>query len=382
MALRTLQKAMAQLTLRHPFIASIALGLDLVEDTTQTTGWTDGTRLGFNPEWVQALRAEQVLFFLAHEVYHVVFAHHLRRNGRDPERWNHAADHVVNLLLIENGFEPFGAVLADARFTGMATEQVYEQLQLEEGYQAMGPGEALDFGEVRDARGSNGQDLTGAERQELEAELRVRVTQLSQQEAALQQFGTVAGRSSKVASQALRTSVDWRAALSDFVATVRTRDDYTWKRPNPRYILQGLYLPSLQTETLSELVVAFDTSGSVYKTPQLVSHFASELEALLALYPSSGFHLICCDTKIQSERYITLADSPLRLEVRGGGGTELRPPFEWVDEQGFEPTGLIYFTDLYGRVPDKAPDFPVLWLSYGPLQKAPFGKVVRVPSIS
>ena len=47
----------------------------------------------------------------------------------------------------------------------------------------------------------------------------------------------------------------------------------------------------------------------------------------------------------------------------GGGGTDFRPVFRYVDEHPeLEPNLLIYFTDGYGDYPDRAPAYPVMWL--------------------
>jgi len=44
--------------------------------------------------------------------------------------------------------------------------------------------------------------------------------------------------------QILQPTADWRAVLRDFVATC-ARNDYSWVRPNRRFIAQGLYLPGV-----------------------------------------------------------------------------------------------------------------------------------------
>ena len=62
---------------------------------------------------------------------------------------------------------------------------------------------------------------------------------------------------------------------------------------------------------VSHLVVVLDTSGSIYSDPRLIDQFTAELEAILAMFPSSGFHLLACDTRIQTAEYITAAHSPL-----------------------------------------------------------------------
>jgi len=48
----------------------------------------------------------------------------------------------------------------------------------------------------------------------------------------------------RVIEQTNRSKIDWRSALRRFAQEVARRD-YSWFRPNSRYMPQGLYLPSL-----------------------------------------------------------------------------------------------------------------------------------------
>ena len=64
----------------------------------------------------------------------------------------------------------------------------------------------------------------------------------------------------------------------------------------------------------------------------------------------------------------------------GGGGTDFRPVFEWVERQGVAPCCLVYLTDLLcNRFPDQTPDYPVLWVQTADYNvTAPFGEIVKM----
>ena len=56
-------------------------------------------------------------------------------------------------------------------------------------------------------------------------------------------------------------------------------------------------------------------------------------------------------------------DPNRKWKTTGGGGTDFRPVFRYVDEHpGLDPALLIYFTDGCGAYPDRAPSYPVMWL--------------------
>jgi predicted metal-dependent peptidase len=48
--------------------------------------------------------------------------------------------------------------------------------------------------------------------------------------------------------------------------------------------------------------------------------------------------------------------------VTGGGGTDFRPVFRYIDEHSeLDPSLLIFFTDGYGTYPERPPAYPVMW---------------------
>jgi predicted metal-dependent peptidase len=49
------------------------------------------------------------------------------------------------------------------------------------------------------------------------------------------------------------------------------------------------------------------------------------------------------------------ADSRSRSNPVGGGGTDFRPVFAYLDEQAIMPQSLIFLTDLCGQFPEKDP---------------------------
>jgi hypothetical protein len=71
---------------------------------------------------------------IAHEVFHVVNKHHLRRGDRNADLWNVAADLLINRLLEEDNFTlpPDGLFDRERCFAGLPTETIYARLQEEQ----------------------------------------------------------------------------------------------------------------------------------------------------------------------------------------------------------------------------------------------------------
>jgi predicted metal-dependent peptidase len=120
-----LTRARTQLVLDHPFFGSLALRLRLIEDASAKTAYTDGVVIGYNPAFIGTLDLAQTKWLLAHEVMHVACMHHTRRESRDIDRWNVAADYAINGILEEAGFKTPEGFLLNPDFFGKSAEAIY-----------------------------------------------------------------------------------------------------------------------------------------------------------------------------------------------------------------------------------------------------------------
>ena len=123
-----------------------------------------------------------------------------------------------------------------------------------------------------------------------------------------------------------------------------------------------------ETERVREFAVVIDTSESVSGdlVRRFLRHTFSILKSSEAFTRDVNIHLIQCDAKVQADTKIrNLRDVDKMMEgfvVRGFGGTDFRPAFDYVEQlrrrgEFKNLKGLIYFTDGFGRFPEKTPDF-------------------------
>lgn len=92
---------------RAPFLATVALHAEVLvqEHPGVAVAATDGRRIFLSPSRFTTRPIADRVFIYAHEVLHCALSHPQRRGSRDPDRWNVAADIVVNGVLAESGFE-------------------------------------------------------------------------------------------------------------------------------------------------------------------------------------------------------------------------------------------------------------------------------------
>lgn len=359
-----LAKAIARLVLDHPFFATLLLDMQLSEDRKTRTACTNGRELRYNPGFIDSLRVDQVVFVLAHLVMHVAHRHPLRRSARNPGRFNKAGDYAINGILKEAGLSLLPGALYKKEYDGLAAEQIYEYLPGSPDGQnsdknGIGEQEEEDpggCGGFEDARDENGNLLSKTDRQREEARVTLSLQRAAQ---AARAQGKLPGSIERLVQELVHPSLDWREMLRIFIDHT-ARNDYSWLHPNRRHIAGGIYLPSFRSQGLKPLVLAVDTSGSIGQVE--LNQFQAELNDILQSYPSL-VHVVYCDSRISGTVTVTPEEYPVELRAAGFGGTDLRPPFEWVDKNVPEAGCIIYLTDLQGESPEVDPGIPTLWVS-------------------
>jgi predicted metal-dependent peptidase len=340
---------------------------------------TDGRVLRYFPPFVTGLSPDELVGVLAHEVMHCALAHPARRGDRDPEKWNVACDLAINPLLVTAGviLPPTRLMPGEGAYVGLEpghpAEEYYARLP---GPKDASDGSGSGEGPAGDPGGC-GQvvDLASgdpAESRQVEADWQVAV---SQAQAAAAGRGPLPAGLGRAVERVLHPPADWRAVLREFVSAA-ARNDYTWTRPNRRFVAQGLYLPGLHSEELGDVILAVDTSGSIDE--KLLGTFAAEANAVLGAYDCS-VTVLYHDTEVQKVQSWQSADGPLVLAPVGGGGTSHACVFDWLIGSGASPSCVICLTDLETEFSTNRPDVPVLWAVPGKAPcDPPFGRVVSL----
>ena len=375
------------------FFATLVLRLTPEVDPACETIATDGTTLSYAPAFVTGLSPDELVGVLAHEVLHCALAHPPRRGGREPARWNVACDLAVNPVLVGAGFTlPASRLMPgegnySAFPTGQSADEYYTLLSddrkpgppgstptppIDEGASSVDgefpPGSSTDPGGC----GAVSDPVSPGEASQQQADWQVAVAQA---ERAAAGRGDLPGGLGRTVDRVLRPPADWREVLRTFVSS-HARNDYSWGRPNRRFLWRGLYLPGLHSEELGEVVLAVDTSGSVGERELGV--FAAEVNALLQAYDCT-VTVLYHDTAVRKEQAWRSGDGVLVLEPVGGGGTDHRGVFERLARHDPVPACVVCLTDLDTVFPVHPPAVPVLWAVVGGNRsEPPFGTRVNL----
>jgi predicted metal-dependent peptidase len=376
-ALDKLTKARTTLLIDQPFFGTLAMRLKLIEDNTIPTLCVDGKEVLYNADFINGLTQKTTQSALAHEVFHCVLDH-VGPTGRgitlDPQKFNWAADYVVNDMLVQAGMELGEGWLHDLQYRGKTAEQIYSMIP----DPPSSGGSGGSGGNGAPNKGNPGpldQLKAGSPdpaMQKMQAtDWKVAATQAAN---AAKAVGKLHESMEAFVDQLNKNKVNWREQLRRFIQTA-AKNDYSWQRLNRKMQAAGHYLPGLYSEEMGGLFVASDESGSV--SAALMAAFGAEISAIKEdLRPEklTLAHFAVGVGKVEEFG----PDDPFAMKRFCSGGTDFRPVMELAVNQATPPMCMVYLTDLYGPFPDVPPDFPVLWVSVTPDLTAPFGETIHI----
>jgi len=380
-------KARTQMIISSPFFGSLVLRLNVIMSDVTKRMATDGVYLVYNPEFIKRINNRELQAIICHEVMHCALLHMTRIGTRDHEKWNVACDYAVNLIIKhETSYTLPDWVLMDEKYADKSAEQIYMMLpdktELSEEISKAGNYGTVD--KYKGGEGIGGSDEDGDGKGELKKSLSSSYGKGIKEHEMIWKSNIASAvmlaKSAGVGSaglllkmgKLLEPQFPWNLIMSAYM-TELSRDDYSWAKPDRRFIHTGIYLPEQEVPTLGDIVIMIDTSGSISKKE--LTMFASELVAILHAYPATTIKVIYVDWEVTKVEDVEISE--LRFNAMGGGGTSFIPGYEYLEKNGIEPNIVLYFTDgeCYSY-PDE-PNFDTLWVCTSGYFNPPFGKVIE-----
>ena len=376
------------------------------------TAYTDGENKRYGKEFMATLSDAEARAVVLHENLHVALLHIHRHKDlmkEDHVLANVSMDIVVNNIIDnikgQHQSQPLcklpESAIIDHKFDGWAVREIYNELQKQNPQRKQkgsggggscesddgdetngsGQGEVINIngkqvtvadGDEHDMTGANGKDVK--ELKEFEEKVG----------RALREGGMLAGRLGanipREISQSLEIPINWKDEFRDFVTNnVRGKDELTWRRFNRNLLANDILAPSEDTETLTEVCVGIDTSGSI-GTEELGA-FAYQLQVICDVCKPDTVRILWWDTEVHGEQ-VFAGDSPNIKDILkplGGGGTMVSCVSDYLKDKKYTPDCLVVFTD--GYVEDRPrweTGIDTLWLvTQNRNFKPPKGKLVK-----
>jgi predicted metal-dependent peptidase len=363
----------------------------------------------FNPQFVDSLSDAELAGLVIHETLHPALLCWKRQNNRKAmlqiggqvvSAWNLAHDLSFNpeIIALANKCRCKGKIrlpkhaAVDAKYDGMSAEVIYEDL-LKNAKPAPNPAPGLagklggELGKKLAGGGGIGDDLrddlaksaTGkraargdkAAKQKLHNDWRRGVIAAAMAHERKHGRGHLPAGIAKMVAELQECKVDWRDVLSQWIGENGNKEDFTMRRPRRRFDPNILYLPSTQKFGVDDVIVLWDTSGSMNgRETDILSEIQAICEDL-----GLKLRIICIDTAIHSDVRDVEEAIDVIPHIKGGGGSDFTPAFRLLEEELYQGV-VVAFTDGHIGVPETKPPLirDVLWC-IEPKGKSSFGDV-------
>lgn len=386
-AKRLIEKARASIVLDHPFFASIMLKRPFVErfDIPTLAVTADGA-IFYNPLFISKWDVDQIVWAICHEVLHYASGHGVRRGARDMRKWNQAGDMWINDTLKEAVIgRPIPNCLDVPGSAARTVEDIYASFPPDDDNEGgdqppnqpppppsggQPPPPEQDGGDQGDPMADDLEEseLSDAEKSEIDGTRKIEVAEAAQ---VAKMKGKLPGVLQKFAEATVDSKVPWYDVLERFM-TERVRNDYSWARPNRRY-MPDFYLPTIDgIGAMGEIVIQVDISGSVSR--QEIRCYNGHIKRIVEQCHPTKVHVIYTDTEVRKH---DTYDNPTEVEIQyhSGGGTHMPAGFDYIEAQGLSPEVVITLTDGYTGW-DQAPPFPTIHCISSD-QRAPYGENIH-----
>jgi predicted metal-dependent peptidase len=344
----------------RPYLASALYALSVVQTEHAGTMAVDRHwRCYVAPAFVAATDVAALAGVWIHEVAHLLRDHHGRADrlpGGPGDRLlvNIAQDCEINDDLLADGLSlPPGRLTPD-RFglpEGLLFEDYLGRLPSAPPHQADCGSGAHGQARTWEVSAGAGASMVGT----AEADAIRRQTALAIRQH-VRARGSAPDGWRRWAEGVLEPRVDWRrvlvAAVRNAVAWASGAADYTYARPSRRAAaMPGVVLPSLR-QPLPRVAMVVDTSGSMGD-----DDLAAALAEVAGVLRSVGIRgnrvaVLSCDADIHVVRQVTRVE---QVELRGGGGTDMRAGISAALDVPHPPQVVIVLTDGYTPWPDAPP---------------------------
>lgn len=374
------------------FLTTILFSLRFNWSERTLTSQTNGVYLLVNPEYFMQLTVGERLAFLARAAYRVALQHPIRGKGKDYRTWKSATEYVITALLHDQGFEVPSHWNYHEDFENLTSEEAYdlvikkaqelaeESLNEDDDWFDEDTGEVYDFSFVYGTVDEADDDFDipeeddGVEWDEIESETIDTIQRASILAEQASGWGNIPGEVKIFLDNLLSPKLPWFKILAKHMNDLAAAD-YSYQKPNRRY-MPDYFMPTQHSESLTEITVAIDVSGSV--GPGQIDQFISEVHAIHTKLKPKRTKVLGFNTEITTETTIEEAADVLNIELKGDGGTNIEPVLEYARNN--KPKALVIFSDGWFDLENEwiPLDVPVYWIIEGDKEFAPKrGKVIR-----
>ena len=380
---------------------------EMEEAPTAENCGTDGQKVYCDPDYViEQFRKDKAALprMYMHMIFHCIFFHPFQYDKMNFELWDFASDLAVENTMLELSWKDMSLpndlkrksflYQLKKRIEPFTAENIYnyylkhkaeakEDLQQTELFREDDHSVWVSASHlVGQQKMSNRQDLDGRNNYALEEWKQTGKTIQLDVESVSRHREIMPGTAIDNIKSVFREKYNYRDFIKKFVSRQEemriNMDEFDYIYYSYGMQLYG-NLPLIEpleyqeNSKIHDFVIAIDTSGSCQG--DIVRSFLNKTFTIIkdtgCFTDHMNLHILQCDSKLQSAVKVTSQEDFDRymtdLKLKGFGGTDFRPVFEYVEDQLKKKEftdfrGLLYLTDGDGRYPQAVPEFPTAFI--------------------
>lgn len=319
--------------------------------------------------WFSKKTLEEVILILAHECRHIYGATLIRTKdlGYDHKLMNQASDYQINnrlayefckgsdkspkelLEAFKKKYPIASRILTDekyfniedGKYTEWTTEEIYQDL-------------------LKNGKSSNGQGSFD-QHFDITPEQAERLKDVIKQAGSQMRAGDIPSDIQMQIDEWSRPKIKWGTYL-DRTMKSQIVHDYDYSNPSSRSFAltknlrkkgllgarQHVILPSNIKEDTLEVMLVFDSSGSIFCDNDTLGKILGEASGIIKQFPNAKLHVCCFDTKVHNYKVYENAelDDLKNYKIEGGGGSDVTCVGGMIKEDKLDISSIVVFTDL------------------------------------
>ena len=389
------------------FVNSLMMQLPIsVSHEEKTTVQANDLDIIINPDYLAGLTKKQQLYAMSQLAWHMALGDPVTvQDAEHKNLFNLASDiYIDKMMMADHGRVLERVPDCDPRyfnrsdFDGLTRDEIYRKLIEEQDESDDSQNDSSPSGSIGndltksrpgDVQGDGSPNQSDGDNQEGEGQPSPQPMGQQELKEKLEDLVKNAAMQAKLAGKNIppgiqqqldaiyNPQIPWHQVLERVVGSFK-REDYSWSRFHKGMFAHGYIIPTLYNESIGEVVVAVDTSGSI--SNEAYQHILGNLQFIHANLSPSKLHLVQFTDSIHNTMVSEEGDD-LNEDIfkRVNGGTDVNPVFDWVENNGIKPEIMIVFTDMYMPKVKHDPSYPVIWgVIDNPSCDIPFGDRVDI----
>ena len=354
---------------------------------------TDGNRIFISKDFFDKSDNYTIIFGLLHEMYHIIFMHPKRFEIND-SNVTIAEENIVNYCTIATLYEIFRTKLDNITFSCEFGKHDFKKekgkLQIvfcpycvskKDDFFSLYKKLKKNYNKKKKNYNYSFYNDNRIKRDTFEKKYKNEIDKLR---TIYKSYGNIPGELIEIFDNFFETKpkVEWKQILTELLQKEKIIDGFTTYSNRLKNFKSHLFInhdiitSKIIGKETKEITIAIDTSGSISDND--INNYINEVKSILQNC-NCKIKMIQCDCEVQDFREIDKNDFNTKITIKGRGGTDYIPVYNYINKNKIKTDIVLYFTDGCCDSFPKENIINTIWIISDKITfEPPFGKVIYI----